>query len=118
MPAFCSNCGAPLAGPFCAGCGQRATQAATAAAQPPAAAAPQLAVQQPSAAPPSGNKSLLIIGGVVLLFGLAAFGAVFYGMHWIKGKFSGITGSSGQVQVANGHACDLLSTADLRSEER
>lgn len=49
---------------------------------------------------------------------LAAFGAVIYGVHWVKGKVSNITGGaiggSGQVQVSNGHACDLLSTADLQ----
>lgn len=53
-----------------------------------------------------------------MVFCLAAFGAVLYGVHWAKGKVSSITGGaiggSGQVQVANGHACDLLSTADLQ----
>src|SRR5690242_537710 len=118
MPAFCSNCGAPLAGPFCAACGHRAgspdradfaragadhaaqsipqpmqsapAQPTTAAApqptsatasQPaPVAAAPQFAAAPQSAppTPPVSTKKLLIIGGVVLVLGLAAYGAMFY----------------------------------------
>jgi hypothetical protein len=90
------------------------SQAVSAApANPPAAA------NQPTAGKSSGlGKALLIIGGIVLVLCLAAFGAVLYGVHWVKGKVSTITGGaiggSGQVQVANGHACDLLSTADLQ----
>ena len=77
------------------------------------------AANQSAAGKSSGiGKALLIIGGIVLVFCLAAFGAVLYGVHWAKGKVSSITGGaiggSGQVQVANGHACDLLSTADLQ----
>ena len=114
MPGFCSNCGAPLAGAFCASCGYRA-QSPTAQQPGPtmsASAAPQPA---PTAPPPS-PAPLLIIGGIVLVLGLVAMGAVFYGFYWIKGKVTGITGgsSSGQVQVSNGHACDLLSVQDLQ----
>jgi hypothetical protein len=121
MPGFCSNCGAPLAGLFCASCGHRAqapgspAQAQTpqpqSGATPSASAAPQPA----PAAPPPSPAPLLIIGGIVLVLGLVALGAVFYGAWWVKGKISGVTGgSSGQVQVANGHACDLLSIQDLQ----
>ena len=122
MPGFCANCGAPLAGPFCAGCGQRAAQSIpqpiqSAPAQPHAAAAPKPAAT-PEPAPPAktiSTKTLLVIGGIVLVLGLAAYGAMFYGIHWFKGKVSGGSiGNSGSVQVANGHACDLLSTADLQ----
>ena len=136
MPGFCANCGAPLAGPFCAACGYRAQTPPTAQpspAQPVAAtpqsapaqyspaAAPQPALQSaaaPPSAPPSSNKPLLIIGGIVLVFGLAAYGAIFYGIHWFKGKVTGATGgpiaSSRSIEVSSGHACDLLSTADLQ----
>ena len=145
MPGFCTSCGAPLSGAFCTRCGQRvqspgspvqadvaqagveATQQAPPLQSQPAVTQPQLAAIQPvssaaanqSAGKSSGiGKALLIIGGIVLVFCLAAFGAVLYGVHWAKGKVSSITGGaiggSGQVQVANGHACDLLSTADLQ----
>jgi hypothetical protein len=114
MPGFCVNCGAPLAGPFCARCGQPAQ---TPSAQSPSAAAPRPAAVQPGA-PPAGSsagKLFIIIAVILLALGLCAFGAAIYGFHWIKGKVSSITGGgSGQVQVANGHACDLLSTQDLQ----
>jgi hypothetical protein len=100
-------------------------QAQISPATPPAQAAsaapvnPPAVAHQPTAGKSSGlGKALLIIGGIVLVLCLAAFGAVFYGVHWVKGKVSSITGGaiggSSQVQVANGHACELLSTADLQ----
>jgi hypothetical protein len=64
------------------------------------------------------GKALLIVGGIILVVCLAAFGAVLYGVHWVKGKVSGMTGGaiggSGQVQVAKGNACALLSRDELQ----
>lgn len=45
---------------------------------------------------------------------LAAFGAVFYGVHWVKGKVSSITGGSFGSEVGQGDMCRLLSTAELQ----
>ncbi|HET9839940.1 MAG TPA: hypothetical protein VFR84_17060 [Candidatus Angelobacter sp.] len=95
------------------------TQPAGAASQP--AAAPQYAPQPASVPPPQpqpkpiSTKTLVVIGGIVLVLGLAAYGVMFYGVHWFKGKVSGVSiGNSGSVHVADGHACDLLSTAELQ----
>jgi hypothetical protein len=64
------------------------------------------------------GKALLIVGGIILVVCLAAFGAVLYGVHWVKGKVSGMTGGaiggSGQVQVAKGNACALLTRDELQ----
>jgi len=80
------------------------------------ASAPQSA--QPSAARPpksSGSgKAFLIVGGIVLVLVLAAFGAVLYGVHWVKGKVSTITGGSFGSEVGHGNMCKLLSTAELQ----
>ena len=46
-----------------------------------------------------------------------AFGAVLYGVHWVKGKVSSLTGGAvggSQVQVSQGNACALLSRAELQ----
>jgi hypothetical protein len=88
--------------------------------QPPVAR--QNATQQPSAQPPTaqptkssgGGKALLIVGGIVLVLVLAAFGSVLYGVHWIKSKVSSITGGSFGSEVAQGNMCRLLSTAELQ----
>ncbi len=45
---------------------------------------------------------------------LAAFGAVLYGVHWVKGKVSTITGGSFGTEVGHGNMCRLLSTAELQ----
>ena len=113
MPGFCSHCGAPISGPFCSACGQPAQSTQP---QPPSTAPQPSSAPQPPALPAAGaSKGLLLVGGVVLCLGLVVMGAVFYGAWWVKGKISGVTGgSSGQVRVANGHACELLSTADLQ----
>jgi hypothetical protein len=80
-------------------------------AQQPAASS------QPSIAPPKssgGGKALLIVGGIVLVLVLSAFGAVLYGVHWVKHKVSSITGGSFGSEVSQGNMCKLLSTADLQ----
>lgn len=165
MAEFCTNCGAPLSGPFCGRCGSRAQSASApaqtptpepvvtpttqpvAAAQPvspqpafqqptstqppittqPAAPAPQPPITassstsqsaQPSVSQPpkssGGGKALLIVGGIVLVIVLAAFGAVLYGVHWVKHKVSSITGGSLGSEVSQGNMCRLLSTGELQ----
>jgi hypothetical protein len=57
---------------------------------------------------------LLIVGGIVLVLVLGAFGAVLYGVHWVKGKVSSITGGSFGSEVSQGNMCKLLSTAELQ----
>lgn len=158
MAEFCTNCGAPLSGPFCGRCGHRA-QSASAPVQPSAPApqsaptptaqpvtttqpvAPQPSFQQPtapqppvaqtpvaqqpaqptpqapSAQPPKssgGGKALLIVGGIILVMVLGAFGAVLYGVHWVKHKVSSITGGSFGSEISQGNMCKLLSTGDLQ----
>jgi hypothetical protein len=99
------------------------------AQSPPAVASPmpspRAAAPAPSAAPPgvpakkSGvGKALLIIGGVFLVFCLVTFAAALYGVHWFRSKVSSLTGGAiggpGQVEVAKGNACALLSRAELQ----
>lgn len=145
MAEFCTNCGAPLSGPFCGRCGHRAQSAnppspvaapmrqpvATArpaepAAQPPitqqsvAQQPPQPTLQAPAAQPPKssgGGKALLIVGGIILVLVLGAFGAVLYGVHWVKHKVSSITGGAiggSSSEISQGNMCKLLSTGDLQ----
>jgi hypothetical protein len=87
-------------------------------AQPPIPQQPpQPASQPPIAQPPKssgGGKALLIVGGIVLVLVLGAFGAVLYGVHWVKGKVSSITGGSFGSEVSQGNMCKLLSTAELQ----
>jgi len=157
MAEFCTNCGAPLSGPFCGRCGHRAQSASAPAPvaaptpQPvvtpttqPAAAQPtsQSTPQQPTSSQPSvsqqpiaqqphqptpqpaqppkssgGGKALLIVGGIVLVMVLGAFGAVLYGVHWVKHKVSSITGGAiggSSSEISQGNMCKLLSTGDLQ----
>ena len=77
---------------------------------------------QPSTQPPKssgGGKALLIVGGIVLVLVLSAFGAVFYGVAWVKHKVSSITGGaigggSFGSEISQGNMCKLLSTGDLQ----
>src|ERR1700704_2145698 len=133
MAEFCTNCGAPLSTAFCGRCGQRAqsapAQQASPAPQQPSAMQPvsqptvaqQAPVQQSIAQPPvaqpkssGAGKALLIIGGILFFMALAAFGAVIYGVHWVKGKVSSLTGGSFGSEVSQGNTCRLLSTAELQ----
>jgi hypothetical protein len=143
MAEFCTNCGAQLSGVFCGRCGHRAQSANAQAQTPtpPTVAAPiaqpvaspqpasiqppssqQAIAQQPAQATPQttqppkssgAGKALLIVGGIVLILVLGAFGAVLYGVHWVKGKVSSITGGSFGSEVSQGNMCKLLSTGEL-----
>jgi hypothetical protein len=87
-------------------------------AQPPIPQQPAQPMSQPAIAQPpkssGGGKALLIVGGIVLILVLGAFGAVLYGVHWVKGKVSSITGGSFGSEVSQGNMCKLLSTAELQ----
>jgi hypothetical protein len=95
-----------------------------AAANPQSAPAPQPpAIQAPASAPQSAQqppkssgagKAFLIVGGIILVLVLSAFGAVLYGVHWVKHKVSSITGGSFGSEVSHGNMCKLLSTAELQ----
>ncbi|HEV7676471.1 MAG TPA: hypothetical protein VGQ12_18215 [Candidatus Angelobacter sp.] len=79
--------------------------------------AQQSPAQPPAAQPPKssgGGKALLIVGGIVLIMVLGAFGAVLYGVHWVKHKVSSITGGSFGSEVGQGNMCKLLSPAELQ----
>lgn len=119
MPTFCTSCGAPLTGPFCVKCGQRA--------QTPSAPHPPQSVAQPTmqpAAPPaqaaaksSGfGKALLLIGGIVFLIFVMGLAATFYGVYRIKRRIATYSGpsSSDQINVTQGSSCALLSREDLQ----
>jgi hypothetical protein len=77
---------------------------------------PPIAQQPPTQPPKSsgGGKALLIVGGIILVMVLAAFGAVLYGVHWVKHKVSSITGGSFGSEAGQGNMCRLLSTAELQ----
>jgi len=87
-------------------------------AQPPAPATAQPHAAQPPKSSGAG-KAFLIVGGIVLVLVLSAFGAVLYGVHWVKHKVSSITGGaigggSFGSEVSQGHMCKLLSTGELQ----
>jgi hypothetical protein len=87
-------------------------------AQQSVAQQPAHPTAQPPIAPPpkssGGGKALLIVGGIVLVMVLAAFGAVLYGVHWVKSKVSSVTGGSFGSEVGQGNMCRLLSPAELQ----
>ena len=88
MPAFCGNCGAPVADPsgFCGSCGARAGQA-------PAAPAAAAAV----AAPSSGGsvlKVVLIVVGVLFVLGILSIGGIYYAAHRFVAMAEKATGTT------------------------
>ena len=89
----------------------------SAVARQPVAQQPAQPAPQPPAQPPKSSgagKALLIVGGIILVLVLGAFGAVLYGVHWVKGKVSSITGGSFGSEVSQGNMCKLLSTGELQ----
>lgn len=90
-------------------------------AQQPTQQPAQPASQTPTAQPPKssgGGKALLIVGGIVLVLVLGAFGAVLYGVQWVRHKVSSMTGGaiggSSSSEVSQGNMCKLLSTGELQ----
>lgn len=90
MANFCTKCGTPVSGQFCTACGG-AIEGSPAQIQnvtPPAAP-----VSQPAAAPPaahnsSGVKILLIVLGVLFLFGAVGVGGIVYVGYRAKQKIA------------------------------
>lgn len=139
MPAYCTNCGSPVSGPFCGSCGQR-VQASAAPPQPaytpppppqPSYAPPPQqplyaqAPAQPAASPAKSSglgKVLLIAGAIIFFFLVAGTAASIYGVYWFKNKAmskvsnytGGIVGGPTEVRVAKGNACALLSRDELQ----
>jgi hypothetical protein len=115
MAGFCTNCGAPLTGPFCTGCGTRV-----------GSPVPSQSVQAQPTAPthsttPKGSglaKVLLIVGGILILLFVIAAGSALYGLYWVKHKVanyaSAVNGPTGSMTVVGrGSSCRLLSRAEL-----
>jgi hypothetical protein len=124
MAGFCGSCGAPVRGPFCGKCGQPVDAPQT-VTQPVAAALAAPLPQAVSAVPPAAKSGGLgtIILVVVLVFAVVAvlgIGVALYGLYWAKKKVETYSaavsggGNRGQVAVAHGNSCALLSTAELQ----
>jgi len=125
MPSFCSNCGAPVSGPFCGNCGHKLQTSVTPAqAQPPLPPAP--VAETPLAAPPpprtSSRKPLLMGCAILLVLFAAGIAGTVYGFYWFKNKAKekissytgGVVGSPAEVRVAHGNTCSLLSREDVQ----
>jgi hypothetical protein len=83
MPSFCGSCGSPLIGQagFCGSCGTRAGGAP--ADRPFAVAAPPAV--KPGGGGGSALKIVLIVAGVLFIFGALSVGAMYYtAHHYIK----------------------------------
>src|SRR2546429_6163638 len=127
MPSFCTNCGSPIAGPFCGSCGRRAQTPSASTPnvpQPPAPMPPPPVVPAPSAAQKSSGAGKPILIGCAIVFVLLAAGtaASIYGVYWFKNKAmakvstytGGMAGSPSETKVAHGNTCSLLSRDELQ----
>lgn len=107
MSAFCSNCGFPLAASsaFCPKCGARL---ASQPAPPPPAAPVVQAAPNTAARSSSGLKIVLVIVGVLVVFGAVAIAGVIYVTHRVK---------QAVVSTAKEHGVDLDRIAgDIKSD--
>ena len=126
MASFCTNCGAPLSGPFCVKCGADARAANSAPSQAsapqPAQTGPQPVSSGPATAPAkTGMSSLakLAIAAVVIIFvgGVAAAVGLYYVAHRVSQKIhqvaDGITGSnSDSSNSGNASSSDSSASSD------
>ncbi len=92
MASFCSNCGAPVAGPFCGRCGQRLQQGGGAAQ--PAGPAPALAPAV-KAGGGSALKIILIIVCGLFLLGAIGVGGMVYLAYRAKQKITQLASDYG-----------------------
>lgn len=115
MASFCTNCGAPVTGPFCTGCGKAIQEGAAQAqnAVPPATPAP---------ATSSGAKVLFIVLGVLLVLGAVGMGSLVYVGYRAKQKIaqlkkdygienaraSGAASSTSVFPPSQGSGCKML----------
>lgn len=74
MPGFCVSCGSPLGGQsgFCGGCGARAGNASP---------GPPATTSAPIARKSGALKIVLIVAGVIFLFGVLSVGGMYYAAH-------------------------------------
>src|SRR5437764_3513118 len=79
MAGFCGNCGAPQSEPsgFCGACGARAGH--TQSGQPAAVAAP--AASKSGGGGLSVLKIVVIVAGVLFVFGAVSVGGMYYAAH-------------------------------------
>jgi hypothetical protein len=118
MPTYCTNCGSPISGAFCANCGQQAK--VSTAPPPPDATPPPPVVAAPQRS--GSGKPLLIAGGILLVLFVVGLAGTVYGFYWFKNKAmakvssytGGMVGSPAEVRVANGNACSMLPREDLQ----
>ncbi len=106
MPAFCSNCGSPLAASssFCPKCGARLMSPTAPPATAPATAP---AVAPAAAGSGSGLKIVLIIVGVIAMLGVLGIVGAVYAVHRVKQAVI-------NTAEANGVNVDRISS-DLRA---
>ena len=90
MANFCTKCGAAVSGPFCGACGAP-TQGGPAQGQsvtPPVVPVSQPAATAPAVRKSSGVKIILIVLGVLLLFGAIGVGGLVYVGYRAKQKIT------------------------------
>src|SRR5450432_227828 len=97
MPSFCGSCGSPLGGQagFCGNCGARAGQAPT-AGQPAGVQSP-VAARATSVAGTAGTggsavKIVLIVVGVIFVFGVLSIAGMYYAAHRYVKMAEDVTG--------------------------
>ena|SRR5579872_338487 len=125
MPSFCSNCGAPVSGQFCAACGVviDGGPAQTRNETPKTSPVVQPAAASLGAHKSSGAKVLFIVLGLLLLFGAIGVGGIVFVGYRAKQKITELkkdygldgnnSGSTSSVKVrafppSKGSGCSLL----------
>jgi hypothetical protein len=88
MPSFCTNCGAPAVGHFCTKCGAAIRQPSP-QTHPPASV-PITPSSAGVAGASSGFKILLIVVGILMLFGAIGVGGLVYVGYRAKQKIAQI----------------------------
>ncbi|HEY6444023.1 MAG TPA: zinc ribbon domain-containing protein [Candidatus Acidoferrales bacterium] len=90
MANFCTKCGAAVSGPFCGACGAPAQEVAAPgqSATPAAAPVSLAAAAAPAVRKGSGLKIVLIVLGVLMLFGAMGVGGLVYVGYRAKQKIA------------------------------
>ena len=125
MANFCTKCGAAVSGPFCGACGAPAQEGPAPEQSVTPVAAP---VSQAAAAPPavrkgSGLKIVLIVLGVLMLFGAMGVGGLVYVGYRAKQKIAQMekdygvdsnssSGTSSSATSSNGASSSGTSSSD------
>jgi hypothetical protein len=120
MANFCTKCGAAVSGPFCGACGAPA-QGGPAQVQnvtPPAAPVSQPVAATATVRKTSGVKIVLIVLGVLLLFGAMGVGGIVYVGYRAKQKIAqmekdyGVDSNSSAGASSNGTSSSGTSSSD------